>query len=264
MLNAILTKSRQAGAMNDTGDRNRKELTRPAVASHGFTLIELSIVLVIIALIVAGVFVGRELIGISKLQSIVKEHAKLLTDINSFKLKYNCLPGDCENAVQKGLGTGSGNGNGQWDAAQENTYFLYQLRAAGYDYPATPLTDRRTPSRSRGAWFADYTNARNATTCKSVTTGDVFGLADLRLGTQMLGLMSGSVYADGGSDSAQGFLTVPEAMSIDRKLDDGLPRSGYVWASHYPFSGLPHPRCLSGTWDITDDEIRCGLIFVLK
>jgi prepilin-type N-terminal cleavage/methylation domain-containing protein len=58
---------------------------------RGFTLIELSIVLVVIGLLVGGVLVGQELIK--------AQIEKLNTAANTFRDKYNCIPGDCANAT---------------------------------------------------------------------------------------------------------------------------------------------------------------------
>lgn len=65
----------------------------------GFTLIELSIVLVIIGLIIGGVLVGRDLIRQSELRADIGEIDKITSAVNTFKLKYGCLPGDCANAT---------------------------------------------------------------------------------------------------------------------------------------------------------------------
>jgi prepilin-type N-terminal cleavage/methylation domain-containing protein len=82
---------------------------------HGFTLIELSIVLVIIGLIVGGILVGRELIHAAELRGDIREIDKMDAAVNTFRLKYNCLPGDCANATQFLEGAYNGNGNGLID-----------------------------------------------------------------------------------------------------------------------------------------------------
>lgn len=61
---------------------------------HGFTLIELSIVLVIIGLIVGGVLVGRDLIQSSEIRAQIKQIEEFKTAVNTFKTKYGYLPGD--------------------------------------------------------------------------------------------------------------------------------------------------------------------------
>lgn len=64
-----------------------------------FTLIELSIVLVIIGLVVGGVFVGRDLIHAAFARAQITQMITLETQIHAFKTKYGCLPGDCVNAT---------------------------------------------------------------------------------------------------------------------------------------------------------------------
>ncbi len=65
----------------------------------GFTLIELSIVLVIIGLVVGGVLVGRDLIKAAEIRAQVNQIEQMETAYNTFKLKYNCIAGDCPNAT---------------------------------------------------------------------------------------------------------------------------------------------------------------------
>src|SRR5271156_5113213 len=60
----------------------------------GFTLIELSIVLVIIGLIVGGVLVGQDLIKAAQLRASITQITQLNTAANSFDRKYNGIPGD--------------------------------------------------------------------------------------------------------------------------------------------------------------------------
>ena len=92
----------------------------------GFTLIELSIVLVIIGLIVGGVMVGRDLIEGARIRAQIGQFQEYQIAINGFRLKYNCLPGDCAEASNLSLGT-SGNGNG-----------LVQTTTAAYSSFDTP------------------------------------------------------------------------------------------------------------------------------
>src|SRR5580658_7858400 len=85
----------------------------------GFTLIELSIVLVIIGLIVGGVLAGQDLIRAAAARAQITQIEKYNTAVNTFRGKYNALPGDmnAEAASQLGFpsrpGTyGEGDGNG--------------------------------------------------------------------------------------------------------------------------------------------------------
>jgi prepilin-type N-terminal cleavage/methylation domain-containing protein len=88
----------------------------------GFTLIEMSIVLVIIGLIVGGILVGQTLIKAAQIRGVIKEEVQFETAVNTFFGKYDCMPGDCANITTflpaaTGCGTlspsgGVCNGNG--------------------------------------------------------------------------------------------------------------------------------------------------------
>lgn len=89
---------------------------RPPYPCSGFTLVELSIVLVIIGLIVGAVFVGRDLIRSSEIMADIAEADRINAAISAFQTKYNCLPGDCINATHFfGAGPFGHNNNGNGD-----------------------------------------------------------------------------------------------------------------------------------------------------
>ena len=64
----------------------------------GFTLIEISIGLVIIGLLIAGIVTGRSMIEAAETRMVISEVTKIETQINTFKTKFNHLPGDMPNA----------------------------------------------------------------------------------------------------------------------------------------------------------------------
>jgi prepilin-type N-terminal cleavage/methylation domain-containing protein len=65
-----------------------------ATKQRGFTLIELSIVLVIIGLVIGGVIVGRDMIKASEMRALLSQKDSFTIALQSFKNKYNFLPGD--------------------------------------------------------------------------------------------------------------------------------------------------------------------------
>jgi len=66
---------------------------------NGFTLIELSIVLTVIGLIVGGVMSGQSLIHAARIRQIYTQSAEYIQAINTFKDKYDALPGDMADAT---------------------------------------------------------------------------------------------------------------------------------------------------------------------
>ncbi len=65
----------------------------------GFTLIELSIVIVIIGLIVAGVVGGQVLVEQAKLRQVLTQMNQIKLSVNAYKLEYDALPGDHNRAA---------------------------------------------------------------------------------------------------------------------------------------------------------------------
>ena len=66
--------------------------------SWGFTLVELSIVLVIISLIITGVLVGNHLVRHTKVQNIIREVESFKAGVWIFENKFDVLAGDFEEA----------------------------------------------------------------------------------------------------------------------------------------------------------------------
>ena len=87
--------------------------------NHGFTLIEMAIVLVVIGLIVGGVLVGQDLIKAAEVRATISQIEKYNTAANTFRGKYIALPGDMNAATAsqfgfaaRGQDAGEGDGNG--------------------------------------------------------------------------------------------------------------------------------------------------------
>lgn len=216
---------------------------------HGFTLIELSIVLVIIGLIVAGVLVGRDLIAASQQRKFIAEWEKIDTSVQTFRTKYNALPGDFNNA-EYFWGTASGgcydgsrtstqtcNGNddghiGASAADPSETFNFWQhLANAG-------LIDGTFTGRTSSPNLADAgSNAYESKAYKGVGLEYRFALVGCVV-TQVLGLcnMQGHNYANSGTNSSNcgytgwynwcPYLSVSEAKKIDEKVDDGKAATG--------------------------------------
>lgn len=202
---------------------------------RGFTLIELSIVLVIIGLLAGGVLVGRELIRMSEIRSTVATIEKIQTGVNTFRGKYNCIPGDCANAVGFGLGTqggvgDNGSGDGLVDVAPtgameiaERMNFWYHLAQAGMI-------------------SGTYTGYTGQTSGSTFTAGTDFPALKIGGGihiSQPDTIVGANEFASANifwltntySGIAGGKIIPAEQFILDTKLDDGLPGRGKLIVS---------------------------------
>lgn len=66
----------------------------------GLTLVEISIVMVIFGLLIGGVLIGKQLIHASRLHSVLSDIEKFNAAAQTFRSKYDCIPGDCANATK--------------------------------------------------------------------------------------------------------------------------------------------------------------------
>ncbi|KKB96539.1 hypothetical protein SZ25_00353 [Candidatus Arcanobacter lacustris] len=113
----------------------------------GFTLIELSIVMVIIGLIIGGILTGQALIHGAGVRATISQLKQYSTATNLFNMKYNAVPGDFNQATKYIVGyTGSnGDGNGligNWSAAAGQC--------------VTPYADCTDPQTNQTVEYANY------------------------------------------------------------------------------------------------------------
>lgn len=207
---------------------------------EGFTLVELSIVLVIIGLIVSGVLVGQDLIKAAEIRSTVGQMESYDSAVNTFNSKFGGLPGDIANPEELPLedgdwaGTaGLGDGNrliehdpgsctaGATEYTGEPAMFWRHLSDAGI--LGAPIDG---PDYSTAAVTADVLDAH-------MVQADIGRNNRFHIGSDI----GRNYYAIGGVSAVAGCtltsadrLTPLEARQIDEKMDDSLPTSGIVQA----------------------------------
>ncbi len=107
-------------------------------AQRGFTLIEISIVLVIIGLLLGGVLKGQEMINDAKIRNIEKDMDGIAAAVYTYQDRYKALPGDDKGAAGRWTASANGSGDGtlagSFDSAadtDESRILWSHLRYAG-------------------------------------------------------------------------------------------------------------------------------------
>ena len=249
--------------------------------NRGFSLVELSIVLVILGLLTGGILAGQSLIRAAELRAVTSEYQRYMTAVQTFRDKYFALPGDMANAtrfwgddnaacadaaVPNGSpGTCNGNGSGQLsNSAGANTtgelfQFWKQLALAGLiegSYTGLSgsgggqhsiLGTNVPPSRLGNAGWSAYFSANFA------------GNAEWFAYDYQNMLVIGSANA---TDIPYSPVFKPEeAWNIDTKMDDGKPGQGKVMALWNNCTDAAGFTALTANYALTTTSNVCRLVF---
>lgn len=257
------------------------------LSRNGFSLVELSIVLVILGLLTGGILSGQSLIRAAEIRSVTAELQIYKTAAQTFRDRYRALPGDFRDATKfwgrlssagalscntnsaaavatPGACDGDGNGNviaGPVAASGERFQFWRHLNLAGLiegSYTGLAGTNNMTHTiggenapkskMSNGVWFTNNWSTP-CTHCYS-------------------GIDYGNSYHIGGSDAGNWpmapLFKPEEAWNIDMKVDDGRPAYGAVIALYFNNS------CGDGTtatdlnvnYKLSNTSLACTLAFV--
>lgn len=251
---------------------------------QGFSLVELSIVLVILGLLTGGILGGQELIRAAEMRAIGTEVSKFQTATNTFRDKYFAMPGDMANADRfwgypggsaancpgtAGSGTETCNGNGDGDidtgsASQYGEVFLFWQHLANAGLIEGQYTGMagsgsgldaelggNSPRSKLGnaGWTAYDNGTGNATYEYTLDYGNT-----LEFGEPSTGWETG-----------EPALTPEEAWSIDTKVDDGQPARGKVIARFWDDEcgmaddGGSAATDLEASYNVSADSKECAL-----
>lgn len=249
----------------------------PAPSRHGYTLIELSIVLVIIGLIVGGVLAGKALIQQAEIRSAASQLQQMETAYRTFQVKYGCIMGDCANATDffgmnylmttacppsGGIGNGNGNGDGFIDSAGYGASWTCEPYQATKSLTLSGFlpTAATTPCFSYALYFKGIHDG-----CAYFYKDDVYGR-----GTPIkTNAMTWSQYrSSGGGQVDVGILSPVETRLIDEKIDDGKATTGKFRGLDAALSsgvgGIIVNSCYtSGTYNLNEDY-TCRALYYFK
>lgn len=229
----------------------------------GFTLVELSIVLVIIGLLVGGILVGQSLIDAAKLNSLVRQFQQYDAAANSFKSKYKFLPGDAgvgfiksstgtpgQTSLREGLLTDENTQNNSLRYLSTGTeeYLLFWLdlaRLSSFAPDNCPQLKTRVDPFAGGTGIrkdGDNCNVAEATYGEEASTIVPAAYDIYSPTTSSAGFISGQyapynsyflgdcLIAGSPFFACEPTFTNVQALAIDSKLDNGISNSGDVTA----------------------------------
>jgi prepilin-type N-terminal cleavage/methylation domain-containing protein len=224
---------------------------RKQARRQGFTLVELSVVLVVIALITGGIVAGKSLVRSSELSKIAREQTMYISAVQQFRARFKSLPGDMANATQywgikggttgndttcynvnaSGLPTCNGNGDQQVSDGNDEQFLVWQHLSNAGLLAVGGYTGKRIGTGSSVRVSTPGTNI------PASAVASVAGYSFRYLDTAG----SGSVYSQNykhvisygdfatvstDTNIPNAAFTCAEGYALDKKFDDGRPAQG--------------------------------------
>jgi prepilin-type N-terminal cleavage/methylation domain-containing protein len=223
----------------------------------GFTLLELSIVLVIIGLIIGGITVGQELIKQAEIQRTATDLQKINTAVQTFFLKYNSSPGDFNKAADYWgtlCMTPATNCNGNNNAAIEtisekylawrhlNLAQVYPGDLSGTHTGGVCMAGANVPAAPFGGVY-HFNHVKGGVIWQNTTTAIQWG--------------RGSTCAD------DAVVSPALANSLDLKLDDGVPEKGSLRS----YAGTGPTNCTINTppeYNVASNLDECRVFYGVR
>lgn len=248
-------------------------------SQHGFTLVELSVVLAIVGLLAGGIVAGRYLIRQSELQSIVSDLAKYKSANIQFRDSYNGKPGDIRDA-ETNWGTDPNgcptntvrtprretcNGNGDRSIGANEQWRAWQQLAAA------ELIE------SMYSGVAGSGGSGHAVAGQNVPPGRLANSAYYLITMPAMSgntdfydlLVAADVIFVGAQTSSSaptgGLLTPRQQLQLDNKLDDGKPATGVLMALKSTLnSGCTSSNTQSATYLLATTSNACSIAYQIE
>jgi prepilin-type N-terminal cleavage/methylation domain-containing protein len=247
-----------------------------------FTLVELSIVIVVLGILVSGVVGAQNIIDSAKRSAFISKISDIQLAANAYKLEFDAVPGDhdeaweyfgsdCQNWSQISPSIIACNGDGNRKVENSNgegRKFWDQLNASEI-YQVIPKYDSNI-NKSRVYFELDF-NGRAAITphiCAFPTTATCgyFPPPTYRPQRNKHSLYLGSYII--GSENQAGGISPADLSKIDSKMDDGKQFKGIVLgrtSSDYDEGSNTQGCATDGEYikDNTDND-ACNALFIMN
>ncbi len=217
--------------------------------SRGFSFTEMSVVLASIAAIVVVAVGGSTVLDRTKNKKVISQISDFSTAIEKFEKEYGSLPGDIAN-VAKLPGATPGDGNGAIDTESEainlwNHLAIAKLTEGTYDGNSVFEPGVGVPS-------ADIEGGGYKVRLADTIAAD--SVSEQSIAIELAG------FNPNNNNDSMAIITAEDAITIDKKLDDGNPRQGIVLAEG------DDEECVTsdGKYNLSMEKASCRLIFVIR
>jgi prepilin-type N-terminal cleavage/methylation domain-containing protein len=228
-----------------------------------FTLVEMAIVIVIVAVIIAGIFSGQEILEGSKRLAVISELNNYKTSYEQFEEKYYSVPGDMVDATSVwSSADGNGDGDGTIERGGNNEDYLawQHLALSGFidgsfDGSMSGSNVELETEIPKGPYIkSGYRMIRQN---EKTPSSDYYNAVTL-----------GKVRSGHNVDTA--LFTPRQAHSIDQKIDDINPSEGNLVT--IAGNGVTATDCVTAngagdeddTYTLTNDDVDCILVYYME
>lgn len=212
---------------------------------RGFSLTEMSVVLISVAALTTMAVGGYSLVKKAEFGDIITDINKFSKATIEFENQYKALPGDTVNVTALPSGALAGDGNSIINTNDEAVRFWQHLSLTGLIEGKYSGVASQRFSTGVGVPSGPVKGSGYAVRI----SGSVAGVSKNALVIEFTGI-------DGASDTV-GILSAEDAKSIDDKIDDGLPSSGIVRA-------LGSGCASASAYNVNSKSINCRLLFIIK
>lgn len=244
---------------------------------NGFTLVELSIALVVIGLLTGGVLVGKNILRGSEVQTIMADMKRFEGAIIQFTEQYNGVPGDITNATDywgtdpngcpsnanqnPRKETCNGDGDGFVRSAPERFRTWQQLANAGF-VPGTFSGVAGTGSGTHAVPGINVPAGKLPESAYAIIASVPFDSTDVSWFEGDYGNFLLFGYANNGNPSG-GVIRGADAATLDAKGDDGRPGTGLMRTTKSATNCHTSTDPAISEYDMRSSVKGCNFIYIM-